>query len=487
MKNLILASILLLTSTFVNGQKYSKYFKSMSYGETILIDEILDVNVAVIPIPDEAPKVEELKTFFDLRDSIPHVFIKAITSLSTSTSQVTDAMKSPLSLPKIKDISRPKFFDKTDIKVKLIFSNVKKYYGRDNFYHPNNRLEILNTKVKFDDSVSIKNIDRLENETDFIDFGILERNNKITFGANLTGNLGFNNSWESTSYDSSEYSNPSGGNGLVGSNQISTSKQGSNSKNTRSSGYGVNGGLNYAYENAVKENLTVKLKRLKTGFSINSKEFTLSQHGVPLNDVHDNAYVTLTLTLEGKNKFDNLTHFDNLFNITGNPNPLKDVLITNQGFNYYPCNAISDLSFSFEAEGLFRQVKKGRGFFENDDKVEYRKLKPSSKEYDIKINKYEFCEDLYMVVIKEGTTIHKLSIENESRRFCYLRNDISSVKILKWIEEAVKSNDHTFFTSNYKLRFSIGNPEIGLKFEDAADLSKIKTLINNHGLGVVKL
>jgi hypothetical protein len=493
MKNLILFIVIYCSANILHSQKYSHYYKSINYGDDIKTDDILEVNVAVVPIPEKPQTEEEVKTFFDLRDSIPIAFLKAISLKATNTNDIIEAIKSPLSNPKVSKVKRPSSIDKTEFQVRIIFSNIKKYYKKKEFYHPNNRLEILNTKVSIPDTLFyFKNIDRLENETDFIDFGTIERNNKITFGANLTGNLGVNTVGESAFSDSSEFSSPSESSLSIGENQIGNHKKSSNNKTTTTAGYGANAGVNYGLENNIKENLNVKLRRLKTGFTFSPEVFLLSQHGSVMNDVFDNAVVTLTIKYKHEKniEYKTLTHFDNLFKPDGTINKPDDIKIGFQGFNYISCKNASNLNLTFSTEGLMRSVKKGSSFLEHDDRIYYHELLPSNNK-SIEVQKFDYCDDVYQIGIHDKLTNRKyyLKVEDGIQKICFFRNDNSSLKMIQWLKEAIEKTETTpgFLNSSLKLYFSTGEGSYIIPITNNQNPIDLINLLKNGTLENIKL
>ena len=129
----IAATILMLASCaspkLTNNDRGKYQYKKLTNPETVL-----EVTVNSLPLPD-APKKEpeKLKTFFDLRDSIPNTFLQVIGAKAKDTKEILDAIKERLSKVENQPASgittNVNTLDKNGIKVRLLFTNIKKYYN----------------------------------------------------------------------------------------------------------------------------------------------------------------------------------------------------------------------------------------------------------------------------------------------------------------------------------------------------------------------
>ncbi len=62
-------------------------------------DKVMTVNVGVLPLPKKKqPAKEKAKTFFDLRDSIPHKFLAVVGAKAKNVDEILAAIKTDLSI-----------------------------------------------------------------------------------------------------------------------------------------------------------------------------------------------------------------------------------------------------------------------------------------------------------------------------------------------------------------------------------------------------
>ncbi len=72
-----------------------------SYAYTTTADDVLGVSVGLMPIQKPKEEEEKPKTFFDLRDSLPHVYLKLLSTKVTDPDKFIDFIHKHLStLPK---------------------------------------------------------------------------------------------------------------------------------------------------------------------------------------------------------------------------------------------------------------------------------------------------------------------------------------------------------------------------------------------------
>lgn len=460
------------------------------YGEythnRIPYDSILKVRVSTLSLPKQIITEEKAKTFFDLRDSIPNRFLIEIGAKSTKPEDIINAMKTPLSTVDKKTGEMIKTVDESEIKVRFLFSNIKKYYNDPRFIHPNTRLEILNTKLTLnsDTIFSIKEIDRIENEIDFIDLGTLEREQSVKFGSKLNASLSatLTNEGNTAYSDKINDGNTSGSSnnfktgdestfGNSSSNTNAREKLNSNSsKNTISATKGVSGEATYNNDEIIKEALVGKLQRMKVGFSFDSKSIELSQHGAILTDVVDNVVVTATIkastqftTSKMINQFDNLFHKK-----SGKYNHPDSLSSTYFKLKYVPCEKIGNagIDATINVEGLVRAVEntknridggtKGQSVFEFDDRVEYFTLTDAKTPIAISIPKFSFCKDIYQInctVEGKGSDEYCLTLKMPYDYMCYFIGGENLVELESWLNFAIKQKDLSFFKSKISLSF----------------------------------
>ena len=104
--------------------RFTNLYKTIEYKDKV--SNAVDVNVTAMPLPKpKRPKKEKPKTFFNLRDSIPHVFLRVIGEKSSDETEIINAIKAPLSVVEEYPIIRKKSDkDLTEIKVRLLFFSI---------------------------------------------------------------------------------------------------------------------------------------------------------------------------------------------------------------------------------------------------------------------------------------------------------------------------------------------------------------------------
>ena len=176
-----------------NGILYKKNVHEKTSISRPLNHPIIDVSVAVIEIPLEPEKKTEKKVtqFTDLSEKAQLELIKKFSKDKSSNNTIIEALKAQYSLETAKpETQKNKLKDYTEIKLRLFFSNVKKYYNDSRLMHPNTRLAFLNTSIKLQNAnFTFKSIDKIQNEFETIDMGKLERSQDVTFNSNLSGDV----------------------------------------------------------------------------------------------------------------------------------------------------------------------------------------------------------------------------------------------------------------------------------------------------------
>lgn len=478
---LIIATVIILSSCaspkLTNNDRGNYKYQKLTKPENVL-----EVTVNSLPFPDTPKKQpEKLKTFFDLRDSIPNTFLRVIGSKATNTKEILDAIKEPFSIVESKPTNTVTTavnnINNNEIKVRLLFTNIKKYYNDENLLHPNTRLEFLTTRLNLETTdFSIVSIDKIENEFEQIDLGILERTQSVSFNSKLSveGNLGV------TGETSNSNSSTSGGQGksnniqnvydengnLIGTSSIlddgtSSNNKTSNTKANASNNVSGKGELQYANNEAIKEALQVKFKRIKTGFSFTPKNITISQRGMPLNDISDNIIVTSTLKVNKTNtKLDTkkVTEFSKLFDSDKKPNPVKNIETKNTYVHYPPCYSSDDIKLSVNYSGAIRSVKNqknGRNVLEYDDKVIYYAFdKQNENTNSIVINKSDYCHDVFKIVAQFGNDIeYTLNVVDVNNNEILIYDEHNPKQILEWLTKLITEKNVLKFKADTTFAF----------------------------------
>jgi hypothetical protein len=509
---LVLIAIILLgcATTKITNSSRGKYSYIPMDAKEFDEQKYVDVNVSIIPLTKPPKKAKDKpKTFFDLRDSLPHSYLNILDKKTSNVQDLVNSIKLPLSdIKEEKEENNNPLIKGNEFQVRLWISNEKNFYRSEKLMHPNTRLEYLTTRISIQSSsISIKLIDKLQNELELIDMGSLERNNDVKFGSKLSGGLGFETAIEGikSSGDTSELLNGNSttdsiydqnGNPIkvVTINSGDTSKKNSGQTNSKSSSIkkGINAELDYVNNESIKEQINVKARMLKTGYSFNDKQLSISQKGIPMAGIPNNLDVTMTLRFDDNNKnaTQNIEVFSNLFIKRYEPNSADNIKINHKVFNYIPCSEVEDLSCNIEFEGAIRAVenlKRGRNNLEYDDKVIYYSFKGINQLLNpriVTIDKFNFCNEVYGLITTLENREYSLRIDNKDVR---IRKSDMPGKFKAWINALIeKSNKDLHVSDNIKMYFegidSTGNLEkVYLIHSDKnkIDINKLKQLCNN--------
>ncbi|AXG69588.1 hypothetical protein KORDIASMS9_01813 [Kordia sp. SMS9] len=459
---LVLITFLLILSSCASTRFSNLYHTIEHKGE---IKDVVSVNVNALPVPNSTKQKEEKpKTFFDLRDSIPHVFLKVIGEKSSDETKIIKAIQSPLSIVKKKTNVSTKLKNLTEIKVRLLFSNIKKYYKNKQLLHPGTRMEFLNTEVKVTQpsDLYIFNIDRLENEFESIDMGTLERTNSVDFSSGISGEATGSVSSDSGSNISNNVSNELinsntqnvydiNGNllGTIsnGNNTTDSTKNDKSSNNKIEATKGAKADIKFASNEVIKEALNLNYKRLKTGFSFNEKEITISQRGRPLSDISDIVLVTATLKFNQtrvRTTTNILTNFKNLF--SNQKSKIADNISLNQYiFRAIYCSNANDVMLDVNYEGIIRAPKtsrRGRNILEYDDKVKYFDINNKTNPKTIAIPKEYYCEDVYYILADlpmVNDLLLKISLPGARKSTLLMHLNDSPKEFVEWIQDQIRN------------------------------------------------
>jgi hypothetical protein len=485
---LVALSISCATTKFTNSDRGN--YGHVNYSNKI--EEVLNVKVGIIPQPEVPPSAKEkAKRFFDLNDSLPHAYLRAITSKATTIGNITDALKLTIYEPDPpKPSGPPGDEDFTKIKVRLLISNIKKYYNDPALLHPNTRLEFLNTTFKLSSNAYIiESIDKVENDFETIDFGELSREQTVKFDAKLTGEAGAEagTSFENTSKGTNTFDKKgnnennvydANGNllGKIGSSGgiIKTNESTGTNKANASANATGKAELAYANQETIKENLNIKFKKLKTGIAFTNNEITLSQRGSPLSDISENVIINLTLKIDNKPslnfKSKDIAIFNDLLDTTKKPiKPNALVFKNTRNLTYIPCSLNDQLKIDIINEGAIRAVKnqkKGRNILEWDDKVTYYSFNSTSAQQILDVSTKGQCNEVYRMValIKNQKYILHIANPAQAKREVYFYGTQSCVNFKNWVEHhlinaknpAVNISDYQ--TLGLELSFFNGKP-----------------------------
>ncbi|MCJ8208121.1 hypothetical protein MUY27_00280 [Mucilaginibacter sp. RS28] len=485
-----------------NLEKGTYTYKNAGVG-----DSYLDVSVGIIPMENKAADPEKPKTFFDLRDSLPHLYLKLMAAKTTTADELIATLNKPLStVEKPSDAKKPS--DYTFYKVTFSFANLKKYYNSENYMHPNTRLEFLTTKLKIPDNspVTIYTIDKLQNEFDDIDFGSLSRDQTVSLNAKLAVDGSLGSSYENTNGNSSTNSSDNEATkgksvydadgkviGTVSKTGKFISTTGNNNSSTTNASAKADASLeaNYANTTAIKEAVAVKLKRLKTGFNFSDRSLVVAQRGRPSGDISDNIYVTTTLKISNSSNVAswNVYSIDKLFDDSNKPNNASKLLVTSRNVNFCPCNIATDIDLTTSYEGAIRAVNNsvahpGTNALEYDDKVTYYKIQSdTAAPKTLKIPKELYCKKAYKFTAKDASNnSYVLFIASPVPEELDVFVDDNPKLLLQWLLENVSNPQAAKLISpKFRIYFQdLHNPENKIFLvKDAlspAEINAIKTL-----------
>lgn len=435
--------------------------------------DILDVNVGIIPIPNIILQEENPKTFWDLRDSIPHLYLKILSEKIKDADTFIGTISKPLSVIEKKETKAKT--DYRDIKVRFVFSNIKKYYENKKFMHPNTRLEFLNTtlEIKNNDDAYFYSIDKLENEFEEIDLGTIDRSQEVKFQTNLSAESGIGGSSNSiTGYDKTSSNENDDGAGNTGSNIINKSKKNTTTSEAKS---GYKADVSYANNESIKEAVNGKIKRMKTGFSFSSDKITVSQRGAANRDISDNVYVTATLRLEdNKTDYQYMTSFKNLYDDKNTQVVSDKIEITQENKLYIKCYSSNDIEFSTKYSGAIRAVNNtdnDNSYLEFDDNVTFYRISGTTDNIKLKLNKNIFCKKALRIVGKKQNekkehVEYRLYIETKGMNEIFILDDDAPYLFISWLQNALKSPTLDLLKTN---KFSL----LFINTEDRSDIIQL--------------
>ncbi|GEM_PF-4237776 len=423
MKNILKIIPLLVLVISCASPKISNLEKGRYRYEESAPTNILDVSVSMLPISSPEPVILRETNFLDIRDSLPHIYMKVLASKIDNADTFISSLSKPI-LPKPKDQDVKKQTNYTYHKVQFVFNNLKKYYNDKRLMHPNTRLEFLTTYVSLPPNsvATFYNINKLQNEFEEIDLGSLSRDQTVALNAklNVSGGLGGsyeNNSGNTTNTNSFQENGrektvyDDNGNiiGFINNKGTFTSVHNDTSSKKTGGEAKVSATLEGSYQNSetIKEAMAVKLKRLNTGFNFSDRKLAIAQRGRVSGDISDNIYVTTVLKISNtKNVFSIPAYsFDNLYDEQNEPMIADKLIFKKREVSFVPCDSAQNIDLSISYEGAIRAVRNlwlnsGSNALEFDDKVTYYKINNSSAD-SLSIDKNEYCKDVYKFVAED--------------------------------------------------------------------------------------
>lgn len=474
---------------------------------------ILDVSVSMLPLAPKTEEPEKPKTFLDLRDSLPHTYIKILGSKTNDPEKLIELLKKPLWEPPRKPAEK-KQTDYTEYKARLAFSNTKKYYNFAAFQHPNTRLDALNITVTIPDApggggiapCSFYTIDRLENEFEEVDFGAIERTQAVTISSKISaaGELGssLNNTNTATSGANNTNSRESNmaifdskGNevgSITNSGELISTRQNTNTTTAGTAAKAtVSGEASYLDAETIKEAIATKKKVMKTGFSLLPAKLTIQQKGRPSGDISDNVYVTATLKFKNTAAVPTAVNsmivysFENLYDANKKLTPADKLQFSARNVSYINSLTVTnDLSFTTAYEGSIRAVgnkkESGENILEYDDKVtNYAINVPVGN--PLTIDKNLFCKTVYKYTAVAGGVTYDLIIEDPQNRELDVFSEDNPLLFRQWLIDNVREPLAVNLKSNkFKMYFIDvrGGHRIDIvkSIVQPADLALIKTI-----------
>ncbi|MBS1511435.1 MAG: hypothetical protein JST86_11380 [Bacteroidetes bacterium] len=439
--------------------------------------DVVNVTVSVLPLVKPTEEPEKPKTFLDLKDSLPQIYLKLLAAKEPDPVKFMSYLSKPLiGVDKKPDEGKPT--DYTKYKLRFVFTNLKKYYNDKIFMHPNTRLEFLTTSLGIPSASSITfyNIDKLENEFDEIDLGSLTRDQTVTLNTKISGEAGFGNSVSNVTGNKNTKTTGIGSSGkqsvydengnVIGTmdnsgNFTGTSENSKNSTIGSQSSLKANAEASYMNTETIKEAIAVKLKRLRTGFNFSPKNLTIAQRGRPMGDISDNIYVTTTLSVADPINVlpTRVYDFGGPFNQTGNPIKADELTFTSRLVNFVPCDAATTINLTTSYEGAIRVVDNdsndpGEHALEYDDKVTFYKFK-NDKDGTIELDKNVYCKDAFIITAKNAANDRFiLNIATPVSEELNIFVDDNPRLFLSWVLNQIeKQNAADLSTTKYSMYF----------------------------------
>lgn len=416
----------------------------------------IDVSVSRLPTAIEESVPPKSTYFLDMRDSLPHIYMKLLSSKINVADTFISSLYKPI-IPVNKSQSEKKQTNYTEYKVQFVFNNLKKYYNDKRLMHPNTRLEFLTTylSLPIGSAATFYNINKLQNEFEEIDLGTLSKDQTVSLSAklNVSGGLGggYENNSSNKTIKTNNRENSTGNNvydsdgnliGIINNKGVFSSTNEGNTSNKSSGDAKISAALDGAYQNSetIKEAIAIKLKRLRTGFNFSERNLVISQRGRLSGDISDNIYITATLKTSNPSNVFTLPvySFEKLYDDNNQPSIADKLVFSKREVNFVPCDYATDITFTTEYEGAIRSVRNlwlnsGTNALEYDDKVTFYKI-VKTKGQPFTIDKNEYCKNSYkFIAIDASGARYILKITDPSQRELNVFIDDDPQLLRQWL------------------------------------------------------
>jgi hypothetical protein len=508
MRNRYMLIAMLFMFSSCAGPKISNLEKGRYRYNNQAPSDALDVSVSILPITAVTAEKAKPVTFLDMRDSLPHLYLKILASKLPNADTLISRLSIPI-IPASKVNSERKPTDYTEHKVQFVFSNLKKYYNVKELMHPNTRLDFLTTylEIPLGAGIAFHNINRLQNEFDEIDFGMLSRDQTVALSAKMAVNGGLGSAYQNDYGD--KISNTSGGErnsgktiydddgnivGTINSKGTFSSANDETSSKKTTGEAKISAALEGSYQNTetIKEAVAVKLQRIRTGFSFSKNKMTIAQRGRPAGDISDNVYVTATLKIANtKNVFSlPVYNFDKLYDNNNQANPVGEMSFAKRIVNFVPCDSATDIVFTTKYEGSIRAVrnswpKAGANALEFDDKVTNYRVVATSGE-PIKLDKNVYCKNAFKIVAYDvAGNVYDLWISDPTHHEVDIFIDDSPELLRQWLIDnwtepdiaRLSTTRFTLYFKDFKTAKRIFFAKKNMSDNDIADIGTITRIV----------
>lgn len=446
-----------------------------------IMKDIIKVRVGIMPITPTQSVDDKVKMFWDMRDSIPHTYLKELAKKAPSGDSMIKLLKVPLYVPAKKNNVLETDF--RDIRVKFILSSSKYYYNDQRFAHVNTRLDRLNATISLEETPNayFYTFDRFENQFETIDMGTIDRTNEVKIETKLSGEMGAGMTATTTKGNlNSNSDNSDDGNGNTKTQKLDKNRSNTNSVEAKS---GYKAEASYVNNEILKEALKINFQKLKTGYSFERKQFTISQQGIPLQDILDNAYITATIRFKNDVstivKEQNVMVFSNLFNDKGKTTSSNNIQVESKRVKYLDPKKIPPLKVSVNYSGSVRAVKNrehNNNYLEFDDQIDIYKFSDqiSSEEFDL--GEENYGRRVYNVKAEIDGKTHFLQYTRGNiigKEDVLLFEEYNPKEFVEWIQMIIKNPSANLLkTDRYALYFG----PYQLVGEEMNDQNKLKQL-----------
>ena len=466
---------------------------------------LLSVSLAKIPNKKTKPKPKEdpNQYFLNLRDSLPHLYMRIMGDKTTHPDSFITYLQRPF-LTKETTTTKAPIIDYATTKITLLLAVDKRYAFNESYVHPNTRLGVLETVIELENKDGLfefYSIDKFTNDIETIDFGTLSRKQSVNLSGELSANASGLSSSEGTSSSNTSNTNTAGNgiartlydeNGniealITDSNEIVLLDQsGATEKGNSSFSLGTQGKVTFTNQESIDEALNLRSKRLRVGYSFRPDSIIVRQQSSPLNDISNNVIMEATVKINkvgGGARSVPTIDFSNLFSKDFAPNPASKLEADLQMVSYFPCSPASaenSVTIKTYYQGLIRRVKNRRrttNVLEYDDKVEYVHVDGERSDV-IVIPSSDFCKNLYAVAAFSNGTQFRLMYKD------YRMIDAIEVVDLEgpglpsfaaWVEEVIdREKQDPLVLNKFELYFQNVTDPTDIRYVVASDKNDIQ-------------